>query len=190
MTATPNSTPDSDAMTRLRAALVALVVVLTGCAEPADPIQRAAGRMTGSAFMTPYDMPAVTLTDQNGEDFDLRLDTREQMTLVFFGYTSCPDICPITMAKVARAVGLLEPEVREHVGVLFVSLDAKRDTPERVKEWLGTFDRGRGVVPPDVRRERHGAHDTRGLHRRPGRLDRVTLAGRTARHARDTDVMA
>lgn len=126
---------------RLRTTLAAVAVLTAGaCAESGDPIQRAAARMSATQFVQPYDMPAVTLTDQDGEDFDLRLDTRDQITVLFFGYTSCPDICPITMASVARAVGMLEPEVRAHVGVLFVSLDANRDDPARVKEWLATFD--------------------------------------------------
>ncbi|MGY8799068.1 MAG: SCO family protein [Longimicrobiales bacterium] len=112
----------------------------TACGGSSNPIERAANQMSATQFIQPYDMPAVTLTDQDGEAFDLRLDTRDQITVLFFGYTSCPDICPITMASVARAVSLLEPEIRSHVGVLFVSLDANRDDPGRVKEWLSTFD--------------------------------------------------
>ncbi len=128
-------------MTKLRMAFASLAfVAAVACGESSDPIARAASRMSATQFVRPYDMPAVTLIDQDGADFDLRLDTRDQLTVLFFGYTSCPDICPITMASVARAVSLLEPEVRAHVGVLFVSLDEKRDDPERIKEWLAAFD--------------------------------------------------
>ena len=90
-------------MNRIRWSVAAAVLTVAACA-PQDPLAEAASRMTAAEFLQPYAMPAAQLTDQHGKSFDLRLDTRDQITLVFFGYTSCPDICPVTMATTARAV--------------------------------------------------------------------------------------
>jgi protein SCO1/2 len=85
-------------------------------------------------------MPDAELIDQQGETFDLREGTAGKITFLFFGYTYCPDVCPLTMAAVARGLEQLDPAERDQVETVFVSLDAARDDPARIRSWLGGID--------------------------------------------------
>ena len=60
--------------------------------------------------------------------------------LLFFGYTSCPDVCPTTMAELKQALEKLGEENAKQVQVLFVTVDPERDTPERVQEYVDHFN--------------------------------------------------
>ena len=77
------------------------------------------------------------LTDENGQRFHLS-KLRGKAVLLFFGYTHCPDACPTTMAKLARAGKLLGKDA-DRVVTLFVSVDPGRDTPEVLKNYLAYF---------------------------------------------------
>jgi protein SCO1/2 len=78
------------------------------------------------------------LTGTDGQTVRLS-DFRGRVVLLFFGYTYCPDACPLTVAKVTQALGLLG-EQRQQVRFVFITTDAERDTPARLREWLGGFD--------------------------------------------------
>ncbi len=78
-----------------------------------------------------------TLVEDNGKVFHLS-DCRGKVVLLFFGYTSCPNACPITLAKLSRAFALLG-SAREKVLTVFVTVDPQRDTPAKLKEYLGYF---------------------------------------------------
>lgn len=67
-------------------------------------------------------------------------DLRGQAVVVYFGYTSCPDFCPTTMATLAAAVAGLDPAARSRVTAVMVSLDPERDTPARLAEYVAFFD--------------------------------------------------
>ena len=121
-------------------ALAMLVgICVATCGVPADGGTR--GELRGSIIDTPVPKPDLTLTDTNGEVFDLRAETEGYLTLVFFGYTYCPDVCPVHMANLSAVFGDLIPEVRDRIKVVFVSTDPERDTPERLRSWLDNFDR-------------------------------------------------
>jgi protein SCO1/2 len=60
--------------------------------------------------------------------------------MLFFGYTHCPDVCPIHMGNIAAVLKDLGVERRRAVEVVFVSTDPERDTPERIRSWLDRFD--------------------------------------------------
>ncbi|MFT3895642.1 MAG: SCO family protein [Anaerolineales bacterium] len=94
----------------------------------------------GTSYDQPY--PAASdfnLTRANGETFQLS-DHRDKVTLLFFGYTSCPDVCPTTMADLKRVLDQLSPANLKQVQVVFVTVDPKRDTPERVQEYVDHFN--------------------------------------------------
>lgn len=91
------------------------------------------------------DLPLATAPQ--GGDFALsrdgrvfRLaDHRGQVVLLYFGYTSCPDVCPTSMAMMARALRQLDATELERVQGVFVSVDPERDRPERLAEYAGFF---------------------------------------------------
>jgi protein SCO1/2 len=62
------------------------------------------------------------------------------LTVLFFGYTHCPDVCPTTMQDLAAARDLLAGELRDDVTVVFVTEDPERDTPGTLRRWLDRFD--------------------------------------------------
>jgi cytochrome oxidase Cu insertion factor (SCO1/SenC/PrrC family) len=90
----------------------------------------------------PLPKPDVVLTDAKGLPFDFRQRTEGKLTLLFFGYTHCPDICPVHMANLARVIGDLSASDASRVRVVFVTTDPARDTPERLQQWLEQFNAG------------------------------------------------
>ena len=83
--------------------------------------------------------PNLPLLDQHGEVLPVsRLQGK--WTLVFFGYTFCPDICPATLAELRQLLGSLPAEQRQQVLVLMVSVDPQRDTPQQLRDYLAYFD--------------------------------------------------
>jgi len=91
-------------------------------------------------LLEPGGRPEFRLADVNGEPYSFRKETEDQLALLFFGYTHCPDICPVHMAGIAAVLRDLPWAVRDRIRVVFVSTDPERDTPERLQEWLGGFD--------------------------------------------------
>jgi protein SCO1/2 len=77
------------------------------------------------------------LIDESGRSVT-DADFTGKLRLVFFGYTSCPDICPITLTNVAAALESMGEQAQDIV-VLFISIDPKRDTPERLQAYTGAF---------------------------------------------------
>ena len=123
------------------AAAALLAAVLAGCggsgtAETPDADYQRGYR--GIVFDPPIPRPDFVLTDTDGEPFDFREETEGQLTLLFIGYTHCPDVCPVHMASLAAVLRQL-PEVEARTRVVFITADPARDTPERVEEWLGAF---------------------------------------------------
>ena len=81
-----------------------------------------------------------TLTDTNGSPLNFREETDGYVTLLFFGYTNCPDVCPVHMANLGAVLGDFPYELRRQFKVVFVTTDPERDTAERLREWLDEFD--------------------------------------------------
>lgn len=79
-----------------------------------------------------------TLTDQDGQPFSLSQD-RGHAVAIFFGYTHCTDQCPATLTHLAKAKASMGT-AGGNVRVLFVTIDPRRDTPQRLKTYLGGFD--------------------------------------------------
>ncbi|MGE4405640.1 SCO family protein [Pseudomonas sp.] len=132
-------------------ALVALVIGLTvsrvlNSERQLDPTQL----LDAGIVLLPQSrpLPALSLTDQDGEP--VRMDELEgRWTLLFFGYTFCPDICPATLAELRQLKGLLPEDVRGELQPILVSVDPNRDTPAQLKEYLGYFNAGfQGLTGP------------------------------------------
>jgi protein SCO1/2 len=80
----------------------------------------------------------LTLADQHGREYVLGA-ADERLAVVFFGYTSCPDVCPTTLAEYRRVHDLLGERAQE-VSFIFVTVDPERDTPERMGEYVARFN--------------------------------------------------
>ncbi|MFP3516180.1 SCO family protein [Pseudomonas sp. SIMBA_077] len=84
-------------------------------------------------------LPAITLTNQNAEPVVIN-ELKGQWSLLFFGYTYCPDICPTTLSQLRQIKSELPKEVQDNLQVVLVSVDPNRDTPEQLKKYLSYFD--------------------------------------------------
>ena len=93
----------------------------------------------GAVIDPPMQAAEFQLTDFNGATFALS-DVRGEPAILYFGYTNCPDECPLTMAHLKVAVDMLG-EQAAHVRVIMITTDPGRDTPEAMKEFLGKFDK-------------------------------------------------
>jgi len=112
----------------LFAALACLLLV--ACSRA--PVEFRNTDLTGATFGRQF-----TLNDHNAQTRSLG-DFKGKVVVIFFGYTSCPDICPTALSRLAEVMKALGPEA-EKVQVLFVSVDPERDTQERLKDFVPWF---------------------------------------------------
>ncbi|MEO7351289.1 MAG: SCO family protein [Marmoricola sp.] len=124
---------------------VLMLVVLTGCGSAADSGPPVTGVSIsdddgyhGIALARTYAVPDQVLTDTDGKPFDLA--TQPRRTLVFFGYTNCPDICQVVMSTIASAMAKLSAEERHQLQVAFITTDPTRDTRAVLRRYLDRFN--------------------------------------------------
>lgn len=115
-----------------------LLLTLAAC-NSASPLLSPSG-YSGAELPTPVPMPAMVFTDTEGQPYHLADATRGKVALVFFGYTSCPDICPVHLANIAAVLHKLPDEVRRDVTVVFITTDPARDSLPRLRQWVKQFD--------------------------------------------------
>ena len=133
-------------VTRLLAALLATVLLSAcGSSEPEGPAATGITTSDDDGYhgvrLEPaeqYDVPSIPLTDTEGRSFDLAKQPKR--TLVFFGYTNCPDICQVVMSTIASALPRLPDAQRDEVRVAFVTTDPARDDAEALRTYLDRFD--------------------------------------------------
>ena len=94
----------------------------------------------GAVLTTPYQLGESTLTDSAGQPFNVHSKLEKPLTLAFFGYTRCPDICQVVMADLASAVARLESTRAEEVATWFVTTDPARDDSETLRSYLDRFN--------------------------------------------------
>jgi len=95
----------------------------------------------GGLVTPPLPKPGFVLTDTSGARFDFRQRTGGYVTLLFFGYTYCPDQCPMHLANLGAALKKLPAGVADQVKLVFVTTDPARDSPAVLRRWLDLFDR-------------------------------------------------
>jgi protein SCO1/2 len=128
--------------------LALLLLWAAGCTAPASDADRPlvrvdadpAGFLGGSSLPAPYVMPDATLTDSSGGDYNLRTSPSTPVTLVFFGYTHCPNVCIGVLSDVATALSRMPVGSRNQVQLIFVTTDPARDTGQVIKSYLARFD--------------------------------------------------
>jgi protein SCO1 len=110
-------------------------------ASSAPAQQGTSGAYRGGLVTPPLPKPAFTLTNTSGAPFDFRQETRGYVTLLFFGYTYCPDQCPMHMANLGIALKKVPVGIAEQVKLVFVTTDPARDAPVVLRRWLDHFDK-------------------------------------------------
>jgi protein SCO1/2 len=130
--------------------LVVVLVVLVAAMFLLPRNQRGEAPQTATELPEPRSLPDVRLTDDGGRSTSLR-ELEGEFTLLFFGFTNCPDVCPLTLGMLAQAKAEVAARApRFTPRVLFVSVDPNRDTPERIAAYLGGFDpEFTGATAPD-----------------------------------------
>lgn len=121
---------------KMLALAIAVVLSLSACAKSASDSE-----VNGTIFEKPLAPLSLALTGPDGMPYRLAEDTDRAVTLIFFGYTNCPDICSAVLGSIASGLARLSAADRDQVDVLFVTTDPKRDTPTVMREYLAHFDR-------------------------------------------------
>src|SRR5689334_25058649 len=131
------------------ALLAAATLPLSACGSGGDgksPVavvsEESGSGKAATVLDQPFTKPDLVLTDTHGKKFDLRAETKGHPTLLYFGYTHCPDICPTTMSNIAVAEKALPKAQRDKLRVVFVTTDPGRDTPAELGRWLKGIDPG------------------------------------------------
>ncbi len=134
LVACDNSTPDqAGAVTPANGAAVSSQSTSSAAAETAAGFN--ATDITGTGFGKD-----IELVDQDGKPVKLLDAYRGKVMVVFFGFTQCPDVCPTTMAELAQVREKLDPEQRDQLQVIMISIDPQRDTPPVIKQYVSAFD--------------------------------------------------
>jgi protein SCO1/2 len=128
--------------------MVALSLIEQASVMLGQDVKRASTRVgppqttyRGGLVTPPLPKPHFVLTDTSGTQFDFWNRTRGSITLLFFGYTYCPDECPMHMANLGAALKRLPPRLAGQVKLVFVTTDATRDTRVELRRWLNKFDK-------------------------------------------------
>ncbi|WP_333755864.1 SCO family protein [Streptomyces sp. IBSBF 3352] len=130
------------------ALFAAATLTLTACgggeddgASPVTVVSEETGSDKAAIVLDkPFEKPDLVLTDTHGEKYDLRKETAGKPTLVYFGYTNCPDVCPTTMSNIAVAKKQLPEAQQDELRIVFVTTDPERDTAAALGKWLKGID--------------------------------------------------
>ena len=122
----------------------AIVLAIVNSRRPHDAMSRATRRIDMAALLgTPVDPPKSVMDAMLRDGRNRRahvIDGTTPTTMVFFGYTHCPDMCPLALASLGRAYRMLAPHARERTRIVFVTVDPARDTPSVIARYTRAFD--------------------------------------------------
>ncbi|MCX5398201.1 SCO family protein [Streptomyces sp. NBC_00102] len=125
----------------------AAALALTACgsnddsaAKPVADVSTSTTTKAATVLDQPFTKPDLVLTDTHGKTYDLRKETKGKPTLIYYGYTNCPDVCPLTMSNIALAKRALPAAEQDELRVVFITTDPERDTPASLGAWLKAQD--------------------------------------------------
>ncbi|MFD6322909.1 SCO family protein [Streptomyces sp. NPDC001812] len=130
------------------ALLAAATLTLSACGsgdgdggKPVAVVSEEAGAEKAATLLDkPFEKPDLVLTDTQGKEYDFREETAGKPTLIYFGYTHCPDVCPLTMNNLAVAKKQLSQDQQDELRIVFVTTDPERDTSAALGKWLKGID--------------------------------------------------
>ena len=128
-------------------------------------------RFHGTELLSPQPAKDFTLTGPGGKPVSLS-DFQGKLTVMYFGYTYCPDVCPTTLAELAQAMRKLGKKA-DQVQVIMVTVDPDRDTPEHLAEYLAYFSptfRGLSGTPEQIAAAAAAAEIWSGVPLRPWKV--------------------
>lgn len=117
---------------------VLAAVLLAGCGGSSG----GDAEFAGTVLDPPFEVDGQPLTDTAGAAYSLADDTDKPLTLVFFGYTHCPDICGLVMSNLTTGLNQLDDAERDKVDVVFVTTDPTRDRPDVLSDYLAQYADG------------------------------------------------
>ena len=134
----------------LSVVLCSLVLTLWACtpARPVESLPATTPPLNGAALEPAVSLPVLTFTRSDGGRFTAA-DTRGRISLFFFGYTHCADVCPLTLAELRQIRRALGGDATG-VDMYFVTLDPARDTVERMQTYLANFPGVVGLIGSDA----------------------------------------
>src|SRR5687767_5086045 len=110
---------------------LALLACVAACAKKEEPVV-----YRGMMLTPPVAKPNYVFTGTDGRPYDFKKETSGKVALLFFGYTNCPDVCPLHMTNLGNVIKQLPAADRERIQVVFVTTDPERDTPEKLRTWI------------------------------------------------------
>ncbi|HVK30626.1 MAG TPA: SCO family protein [Nocardioides sp.] len=121
-----------------RSAVLAILLglLLAACGTDDDKAE-----FSGTRLEQPYQAPDIALTDTDGKPYSLATSTDKPLTLVFFGYTNCPDFCPMVLNNIAASLNLLDDADRDQVDVVLVTTDPARDDEKTMRTYLDRYNK-------------------------------------------------
>jgi protein SCO1/2 len=125
--------------------MAVIVLLISGCiAAPSGPTGERnadpAGYTGGSSLPEPYSMPEISLIDTSGRPYNLATTPSKPVTLLFFGYTNCPDVCITVLSDVALTLQRLAPADRDQIQFIFITTDPARDKEKQIRRYLDRFN--------------------------------------------------
>jgi protein SCO1 len=116
------------------------MLLIAACGSPSPAASStSAPSWNGGVLQNAPKKPEFVLMDTTGKPYDFQAQTAGKVTLLYFGYTHCPDVCPTNMATLATALASLPTTIDNKIAVVFVTTDPGRDTPAVVRSWLNQF---------------------------------------------------
>ena len=124
--------------------LLAIAVAITAVAGwrlTNEPVIKPPEEIEDYLFWQAKDLTDFKLLDSGKKTFGLN-ELKGKWSFIFFGYTHCPDICPVTLGTMGKAFKILEktPDAYQGIQGVFISVDPRRDTPELLKEYVSYFN--------------------------------------------------
>jgi protein SCO1 len=175
-----------------------VLLLISGCtAAPSAPSSQRnadpAGYLGGSSLPDPYAMPQISLTDTSGRAYNLATTPSKPVTLLFFGYTHCPDVCITVLSDVSLALQRLTPADRDQIQLIFVTTDPARDKEKQIRSYLDRFNASfvglTGPLPTIKRAASEVGVDIQGMKKLPSGGYEVGHSAQVIGFSRDAGVV-